>query len=333
MPQPRHSRQPWPVVVSRARLAVRAAVPAFVALVPLDACRTMAGPGGPAAVAQAEAAARRAVANEQAIDPRTLPPRAVAVAPLAAPATDSIATLLAYGLSDLLTNDLARSAQLQVVERVRADAVLRELSLTRSARVDSATAPRVGKLIGARQLVVGSVASTAGRFRLATRVADVATTAVRPGATTDASLDEIFDAEKQVVFRLFDQLGVTLTPAERAAVERRPTRNVAAFLAYGQAVRAEAVGDFRSAARFYQRAGALDPAFSEAASGATRASAVAESRAAVGTDATSLTRAASAVHETVNRSITSPAVEPPRAADAAFPAQQLIRIILSVTVP
>jgi TolB-like protein len=299
----------------------------------LGACRTVPGASGPAAVAQAEASARRAVANERTIDAGQIPERTVAVAPLEATATDSIGTIIAYGLSDLLSNDLARSAQLRVVERVRGDAVLRELGLARSGRVDSATAPRVGRLIGARRLVVGSVASRAGRFRVTTRVADVATSAVRPGAQDDASLDEILDAEKRVAFSLFEQLGVALTPAERAAVERRPTRNVAAFLAYGQAVRAEAVGDFRGASRLYQRASALDPSFGEAAAGAARAANVAESRAALGADASALVRAASAVHETVNRPVTAPPVAPPRAADASFPAQQLIQVILNVTVP
>jgi hypothetical protein len=177
------------------------------------------------------------------------------------------------------------------------------------------------------------VASRAGRFHVDTRLADVTTSAVRPGAQSDASLDEILDAEKQVALALFDQLGVTLTPAERAAVERRPTRNIAAFLAYGQAVRAEAVGDFRGASRLYQRAAALDPNFVEASAGATRSANVAESRAALGTDASALVRAVSAVHETVNRPVTAPAVAPPRAADASFPAQQLIKVILNVTVP
>src|SRR5688500_6092548 len=108
-------------------------------------------------VAAADSAARAAIANERAIDAASLPARAVGVAPFAADPADTVATALAYGLADLLITDLSRSAALTVVDRLRADAVLRELRLAESGRVDSATAPRVGRLVGARRLVVGTV--------------------------------------------------------------------------------------------------------------------------------------------------------------------------------
>jgi TolB-like protein len=215
-----------------------------------------------ARLAAADSAARAAIANERAIDVATLPVRAVGVAPFAADPRDTIATALAYGLADLLLTDLSRSRQLTIVDRVRSDAVLRELRMAESGRVDSTTAPRVGRLVGARRLVVGTVASRPlGRFDVAARIADAATGQVSAGATSAAPLERVLDAEKTLALDIFDALQVNLTPAERAAVERRPTRSIAALLAYGKAVREEAFGRWEAAGDLYRQAAAADPQF------------------------------------------------------------------------
>ena len=217
---------------------------------------------------QADAAARAAIASERSLDAASLPEHTVGVAPLQVTGADTTISSLGYGLADLLITDLSRSAQLQVVDRTRTDALLRELTLAGSGRVDSATAPRVGRLIGARRIVNGIVDATAGgRLTVSTRVADAARgTLVGQPVTERTSLDDILDSEKALAFSLFTQLGVTLTPAERAAVEQRPTRYLSAFLAYSQGARAEAYGDYRTAHAYYARAVMIDPGFSAAAS-------------------------------------------------------------------
>ncbi len=217
---------------------------------------------------EADAAARAAIASERSLAATSLPEHSVGVAPLVVVGGDSTVASLGYGLADLLITDLSRSSHLQVVDREHTDALLQELRLGASGRVDSATAPRVGKLIGARRLVNGAVDVTpGGKLTVSTRVADAARGALVGQAVTEhTSLDDILDSEKSLAFGLFTQLGVTLTPAERAAVEQRPTRYISAFLAYSQGARAEALGDYRSAHAYYARAVMIDPGFSAAAS-------------------------------------------------------------------
>jgi hypothetical protein len=77
-------------------------------------------------------------------------------------------------------------------------------------------------------------------------------------------LASIFDAEKSLAYRLFEELGVTLTPAERAAVEQRPTANLTAFLAYSRGVRDEAFGQYAAAAANFRAAVTADPSFGAA---------------------------------------------------------------------
>ena len=217
---------------------------------------------------EADEAARAAIASERSLAVASLPERSVGVAPLVVVGGDSTVSSLGYGLADLLITDLSRSAQLQVVDREHTDALLQELRLGASGRVDSATAPRVGRLIGARRLVNGAVdVSPGGKLTMSTRVADAARgELVGQPVTEHTSLDDILDSEKSLAFALFTQLGVTLTPAERAAVEQRPTRYLSAFLAYSQGSRAEALGDYRTAHAYYARAVMIDPGFSAAAS-------------------------------------------------------------------
>jgi TolB-like protein len=212
---------------------------------------------------EAEAAAKAAIANERSLNAAELPAKSVGVAPLAVVAADSALAPLGYGLADLLITDLSRSAQLQVVDRLRVSALLSELQLARSGAVDTTSAPRVGKLVGARKIVSGAIGRLSGQgVTVSARISDVGQGAlVGQPINTHTAIRDILDAEKMLAFRIFDELGVTLTPKERAAVEQRPTRYLAAFLAYGRGVRAEAIGELGRARAEYQNAVFIDPGF------------------------------------------------------------------------
>ena len=227
------------------------------------ACASATG-GGTASqrVAEAEAAARAAIAAERSIAVASLPERSLGVAPFSVNAADTLIAPLAYGLADILITDLQRSGQLQLVDRIRLDALLREVQLVEAGRVDPATAPRVGKLVGARRLVIGALAQRpGGQIAIDARIADVVTGTVRAGVSASAPLADILAAEKELALRLLGQLGVNLTPAARALIEERPTRNIAALLAYSRAVRYEVHGDYSRAAAEYRTALRLDPSF------------------------------------------------------------------------
>ncbi len=233
------------------------------------ACVPLAGGGGvrtsPSVIAAADSAVKAAMATEATIDPRQFGPTTVGVTPFRVTAPDTTLQVLGYGLADLLITDLARSSQLRVVDRLRTDAVLRELALVGAGRVDSADAPRAGRILGARRLVLGSLTSD-GRTpaRIDGRVGDVVTGRITATTPSRAPLDAILDAEKNLAFRLFETLGVRLTPAEQVLVEQRPTKSLAALLAYSRGVRDEALRDWRSAKTRYQAAVQLDANFTVA---------------------------------------------------------------------
>jgi hypothetical protein len=173
---------------------------------------------------------------------------------------------LAYALADILTTDLARSRRVTVVERARLGEVLRELDLVTAGRVDSASAPRVGRLIQAQRLVMGRLtALPAGRdVRLGVQIADVAQGTLAQAVDATTPVADLIAAERALAFRLFDAMGVVLSPDERAAIEQRPTANLVALLAYGRGVRFQILGDYKAAEAEFRSATKASPGFTDA---------------------------------------------------------------------
>ncbi|MFI5229958.1 MAG: hypothetical protein ACHQWU_12875, partial [Gemmatimonadales bacterium] len=117
---------------------------------------------------------------------------------------------------------------------------------------------RVSKMVG------GSLTQTGPELRASAIVTDVSTTRVGQPATDAESIDELFTLEKKVVLALFNSLGVTLTTAERNLIEQRPTRSLAAFLAYSRGLEANDAGRYDDARRFFDDAARIDPGFAPA---------------------------------------------------------------------
>jgi hypothetical protein len=101
------------------------------------------------------------------------------------------------------------------------------------------------------------------------------TSAVAGGAAYENALEELFAIEKAVVLKLFEDLGVTLTTAERNAIDERPTRSIQAFLAYSKGLKLEDEGKYDEASRSFGDAARIDPTFGAAASKRTETSAAA----------------------------------------------------------
>lgn len=219
-----------------------------------------------AAIARAEvvAAAKRAVANEAALATTPGSPTTIAVPPLNFSGPDASLEPLERGLADLIITDLSHSAQLTVVERDRMQALADEIRLSESDRVDAATAVRAGRLIQAGRLVNGSIIQVGDRLTLNASVVSVEDGLITDPSSVSNSLDALFAMEKELVFDIFSQLDVRLTPAERQLVERRPTTSLDAFLAYSRGLLAADDGRFEDAARFFENARSLDPGFGAA---------------------------------------------------------------------
>lgn len=216
-------------------------------------------------IADADRAAREAVAAESRLDVAKIPARSLAVLPFTVSEHDTLLTPLGFGLAELLSTDLAVSKQLVMVDRLRIDAILRELKLVDEGVTDPRGAPRAGRLIGARRLLIGSIAEgPAGTLRLQARILDATAGTVEDQVTAEAPGSRIIDAEKELALLLFQRLGVTLTPAQRVAVEQHQTTQLAALVAFGRGAEADAHGDAAGATAAFAEAARLDVSFTAA---------------------------------------------------------------------
>lgn len=209
-------------------------------------------------------ATKSAVAQEQQLATQGGSPKTVAVMPLRFVGADSTLQPLERGFAELLTIDLSRSSELTVVERARIQALLDEMNLQRSGQTDAATNVRAGKIIQAGRIVSGQIVQNADRLRVDAAIVNTQTSAVAGGAANENTLEQLFAIEKVIVMQLFDSLGVTLTTAERNAIEERPTRSLQAFLAYSRGLSLEDQGKYEDASNSYRDAARIDPGFSAA---------------------------------------------------------------------
>lgn len=230
-----------------------------------------------------EAEVRAAVAQEARLPSAPPTPNSVAVFPFVFGAEDEALRPLERALAEFMVTDLASTGQLTVLERARVQMLLDEIALAEGGRVDVATAARGGRLLRAAHVVQGHIGGGGEALRLEARVARVTPVGGEPagGAVQErGALAALFTMQKALALGVFQRLGVQLTPDQRERVERRPTENLQAVLAYGRGLQAADAGDFDQAVRHFMEAAALDPGFAAAraqaaqSSGAARAATV-----------------------------------------------------------
>jgi tetratricopeptide (TPR) repeat protein len=208
--------------------------------------------------------ARAALANEAQLAQQPGDPNTIAVLPLTISSPDSSYQPLARGLAELLISDLGLLQHFRLVERLRLTALLDELKLGQTGRVDPGTAARVGHLIRAGRLVQGLADIPAkGDVRLEASVVQSSGEVTSPQVVT-GRLRDLLKLEKNVVVGLSTTLGYQLSEAERRRILENGTQSLAAFLAYARGLEAEDAGDYSRAAAYFAAAVRADPQFTAA---------------------------------------------------------------------
>ncbi len=206
--------------------------------------------------------AKQAVASEAKL--RATPAsNTVAVLPWRYLGTNQELAPLERGVAHLLVTDLGLVRSLVLVEREQMQAIADELALTAAQRVEVPTAARSGRLVGAARVIQGTIREDArtAQIRLDGTVVTTASGAVAGRGSAADKLAALFAMEKQLVYALLGSLGINLSPAERQAINERPTADLQAFLAFSRGLEAQDRGDYRAAVAQYNAAAARDPNF------------------------------------------------------------------------
>src|SRR6266516_794695 len=85
---------------------------------------------------------------------------------------------LQKGIAGMLISELAANPAARVVEREEIEKLLAEQSLGASGKVTPETAAKIGKLVGARYVIAGTVIDFYGDFRLDARLVNVETSEI-----------------------------------------------------------------------------------------------------------------------------------------------------------
>ncbi|MBP6673272.1 MAG: tetratricopeptide repeat protein [Bacteroidetes bacterium] len=221
---------------------------------------------------QMELEAQRALQMEQQLDVAKIPSNTIAILYFENKGKKTELDPLQKGLSEMLVTDLSKVKSLKVLERIRLQELVQEMNLSEMDIVDQKTAPRLGKLLGANRLVKGSFFELTGdKINIDAFVAKSRTGEIDATTNISGSVQDFFRMEKDLVFKIIDQMKIKLTDEEREAILEIPTENFFAFLQYSRGLDYEDRGLYTQAFEAYSQAAATDPNFSQAKTSASAA--------------------------------------------------------------
>jgi tetratricopeptide (TPR) repeat protein len=160
-------------------------------------------------------------------------------------------------LAAMVISDLAKIDSISIVERIKLQSLFLEMELGQIGIVDPSTAPRVGHLIGAENLVVGTLSS--GSIRTDTSLASTSTGEVVGNAATIVKEDDFFKLPKEIAINVAKLAGIKLTGAQLVRLGEDHTKNYDAAISYGNALIALDSDNWKDAREFFEKALAADP--------------------------------------------------------------------------
>jgi adenylate cyclase len=130
---------------------------------------------------------------------------------------------------------------------------------------------QVGRELGVRYVLEGSVRKAGNRVRITGQLVDAATGAHLWADHFDGPLDDIFALQDKVAFSVAGVIAPALTAAEAERASRRPTSDLTAYDFYLRAVRphfSQTKEGISQALVLYEQAIAIDPQYGPALAGA-----------------------------------------------------------------
>jgi TolB-like protein len=177
---------------------------------------------------------------------------------------------LELGIPALLVAELAKHPGLRLADRGRVAAAVKAENLGPDARVDAATAARVGTQAGARYAVTGNFADFYGKFRLDARVVDVGSGQIlKVVSNNDPALQDRADLARIVQDLAAKVVSAAGLPA-RTPAAGAPLAPTEAVTQYSLGLLYESEGDKARAGEHYQRALTAFPNYLEAREGMQR---------------------------------------------------------------
>ena len=223
--------------------------------------------------------ARQALAREASLDGDQMRDNTLAVSYFSNESGQPAHDALRKGLAYMLITDLSKVKGLIVVERIKLQALIEELGLGASGLVEPGTAPRVGRLLGTRFFVGGAIfdggasgqqtGATGGELDIPIRIGpnllDVPKGGLQPLPEVQGLLSTLFQIEKQIFFSIVQQLEISLSESEKAALRVPLSTNARALFSFFMGLNASDMLMYDQAGAYYEKAFQADPGLKPAA--------------------------------------------------------------------
>lgn len=176
---------------------------------------------------------------------------------------------LELGIPVVVAGELGKHPRVRLADRARVGSALKAENLGPNARVDAATAARVGGQSGARYAITGNFADFYGKFRIDARLVDVESgNILKVVSNNDPNLQDRADLSR-IIQDLAGKVlaAASLPPAAGAQGRSVPTE---AVTQYSLGLLYETEGDRTKAGEHYQRALTTFPDYAQAREGMQR---------------------------------------------------------------
>src|SRR5437867_190240 len=152
--------------------------------------------------------------------------KSIAVLPFENRSEDKANAYFADGIQDEILTRLSKIADLKVISRT---SVLQYKSgVARNLR-------EIAQQLGVANVVEGRVQRSGNRVRVNAQLVDARNDAHLWAQTYDRDLSDVFAIQSEIAKAIADQLQAKLSPAEKNAIEERPTSDLIAFDQYSRA--------------------------------------------------------------------------------------------------
>jgi TolB-like protein/class 3 adenylate cyclase/Flp pilus assembly protein TadD len=188
------------------------------------------------------------------------PEKSIAVLPFENLSSDKENAYFADGVQDEILTDLAKIADLKVISRT---------SVMQYRDVAGRNLRQIGQELGVTHVLEGTVQRAADKVRVNTQLINARTDAHEWAENYDRPLNDVFAIQSEIAKTIVDQLRAKLSPTEKAAIEKPPTKDLTAYDLYlrGRALYADTTANIPAreklprAASLLEEAVAHDPQF------------------------------------------------------------------------
>ena len=152
----------------------------------------------------------------------SIPEKSIAVLPFENLSNDKENAYFANGVQDEILTGLSRVADLKVISRT---SVMQYKARQRNLRELAAD-------LGVAHVLEGTVQRAGGRVRVNAQLIDARTDSQIWAERYDRDVADVFAIESEVAAKIIGQLQAKISPSEKAAIEEKPTADLAAYDLY-----------------------------------------------------------------------------------------------------